>query len=199
MANSSNHPGWRNRTYHYCRFDQKMLMEVSRLHYKERAAYCWTFDDKEYVFRFEKGAEDIFVHTREGKKHRIHLRPAKLKYGWRFWFGCPGCGLRCAFLYYVPERSSDYPLFCRDCIRPAYTCQNGSEMAALNQMVKKKRLRLLGNQPGVAELTKPLSSFDKPKWKRNLPYAEKLLNLQRIECKRERTWMMGALRMLKNM
>ena len=196
MANTSNHPGWRNRTYHYCRFDQKMLMEVARLHYGEEACYSWWFRGKEYAFRFKKDAEDIFVHTREGKKHRIHLRPAKLKYGWRFWFGCPGCGLRCSFLYYVPERDADYPLFCRDCIRPAYSCQNDSEIDALNRMVKKKRLQLFGNQLDVTELGKPLSSFTKPKWKRNLPYIEKLLNLKRLEEIREATWMAGALEVL---
>ncbi len=102
------------------------------------------------------------------KEYRVYLRPYQLTYGVRYWFGCPHCGRRCLHLYIVRH---ELPFICRECLRPAYTCQNSSELIYVLEKMGTLKEKLWSDDEymwlwsDVSDPAAEISSFesDKPK------------------------------------
>ena len=142
--------------------------------------------------------EDIFIHW---GKHcwRIHLRPHKITYGIRYWYGCPNCGKRCSFLYLTAHKP---PLACRSCVKPAYTCQNSSELHYSAEKLISLRDRLWNdlNQTDsldLDDLEQTCSSlfFTKPRGKWWKTFREDLNKLKAAEHR----WQIACRNRLENL
>lgn len=161
MAFTIHHKG-KARVSDYERLDSKLLKATAHLPAGESLTVYYPTSQGQRPLTCRRGEEDIFIYW---GKHcwKVHLRPHQLTYGIRYWLGCPGCGGRCSFLYITGH---SIPLACRKCVRPAYTCQNSTELHYTSEKSQALRQKIWGtstSQEFRAEEGIGLPIPDKPK------------------------------------
>lgn len=174
-------PKGRARTSDYQRLDSQFLKTTA--HLPVGSSHTMLIETphgrRPMIGRREK--ENIFIHF--GKNvWRVFLRPYKLTYGVRYWFGCPHCGRRCSFFYLIKH---EFPLACRECVRPAYTCQNSSQFRYLQETALSLRKSLWGDREFIQNIELDdlrFLQFLKPKgrwWKTFERDFEKLVAIEK--------------------
>ena len=180
MTIKASHKG-RARVSDYERLDSQLLKATAHLPVGESLTteYLTSQGKKPLVCKREE--EDIFIHW---GKHcwRIHLRPFHLNFGVRYWFGCPCCGRRCSFLYITGHK---LPLACRECVKPAYTCQNSTELQYTYEKSLSLRQRLWSTSdlPELEDLSEECTTFElhKPKGKWWKTFRRDFVKLEAME------------------
>ena len=103
----------------------------------------------------------------------INVADGRARYGRRGWWGCPGCGRRCAKLYLYGR------FLCRGCAGLHYESQSAAPHRRALLRFQKLRSRLLDD----------FGDLQRPKWMRTAKFAALLAETKQLEASLDLPWL----------